>query len=74
VSRLVGLWEGMPMATRALQVEWKSHPTPDGRERLARAVCWVIEHAGPRAPPAPVPADEDAEEPMAEAEQEEVRR
>ena len=62
------------MAKRALQVEWKSHPTPDGRERLARAVCWMIEHAGPRAPPMPAPADEDAEEPMAEAAQEEVNR
>ena len=62
------------MATRALQVEWKSHPTPDGRERLARAVGWVIEHAGPHPPPTPAPADEDAEEPMAEAEQEEENR
>jgi hypothetical protein len=62
------------MAKRALQVEWKSHTTPDGRERLARAVCWMIEHAGPRAPPAPARADEDAEEPVVEAEQEEVSR
>lgn len=61
------------MAKRALQVEWKSHPTPDGRERLARAVGWVIEHAGPREP-APAPADEDAEEPRDDAEQEEVSR
>jgi hypothetical protein len=62
------------MARCALQVEWKSHPTPDGRERLARAVCWMIEHAGSRAPPAPAPNDEDAEEPRVEAAQEEVSR
>jgi hypothetical protein len=61
----------MFMVKRALQVEWKSHPTPDGRERLAKAVGWVIEHAGPRAPPAPALVDQDAEKPMAEAKQQE---
>ena len=74
MSWFVGAWEGKLMAKCALQVEWKSHPTPDGRERLARAVGWVIEHAGSRAPPAPAPTDEDAEEPMVEGEQEEVHR
>jgi hypothetical protein len=34
-----------PMAKRVLNVEWRSRPTANGRERLARAVSWMVHHA-----------------------------
>ena len=48
------------MAKRVLRVEWQSHPTADGRERLAKAVNWVLEHASKRAPPPRLDAEDEA--------------
>jgi len=37
------------MAKRVLHVQLKSQPTADGRERLSRAVSWMMDHARARA-------------------------
>ncbi len=33
------------MNTRAWKITWEARPTPDGNDRLGRAVQWVVEHS-----------------------------
>ena len=47
---------GPLMARRVLKVELRSHATANGRERLARAVSWMIDRAPSRRI---VPSDEN---------------
>lgn len=60
------------MAKRVLHVRLKSQPVADGRERLARAVSWMIDHAATRAPP--VRASAQGEGALGDAGHEEVSR
>ena len=58
------------MAKRVLHVQLKSQPTADGRERLARAVSWMLDHARGRARPARARGQEEGEEAMVDVESE----
>ena len=33
------------MSTRVWKITWEACPTPDGNDRLGRAVQWVVEHS-----------------------------
>jgi hypothetical protein len=60
------------MTKRVLHVQLKSRPTADGRERLTKAVSWMVEHAKKRAAPSRTSAHEN--EPMDDVAHEEIRR